>query len=218
MNQTEGLAENRRLHPGLVELEKRYPWPQEKPNAGEVPIGLVGWMTWDVQAALIHFSIWDEPRIYLELGSWFGLSMRMWLGNTPMGIGIAVDTWEGSADFKAREDIIPYLPISQQLFFDECWLYRDRLIPLKMRSLEGMQIVYDQGVRPNLIYIDADHTYEAVLADFSLALDLFPGAMIMGDDYLHPESSIFGVHRAVNDVARERGIGIMNSGHCWWIA
>jgi hypothetical protein len=51
-----------------------------------------------------------------------------------------------------------------------------------MDTLHGMLHVYNTGVQPDLIYIDAAHDFNSVLLDISFATHLFPGATLCGDD------------------------------------
>jgi hypothetical protein len=50
-----------------------------------------------------------------------------------------------------------------------------------------------------VIYIDADHHYEAAKSDIKKALELFPEAILVGDDYGNYED----VRRAVHECANE---------------
>jgi hypothetical protein len=61
--------------------------------------------------------------------------------------------------------------------------------------------VAESRLEPDLVYIDADHRYESVVKDLSTALDLFPRAIIVGDDFNWDE-----VRRAVETVTSQRGI------------
>lgn len=55
----------------------------------------------------------------------------------------------------------------------------------------------------DFVYIDADHSYEAVMADLThWSLSLKPGGWLMGHDYTENESAVkmdFGVKRAVDE-------------------
>jgi hypothetical protein len=53
-------------------------------------------------------------------------------------------------------------------------------------------------LKPDLVYIDADHSFEAVVGDLECTLDLFPGAAIVGDDW-NWESVRTAVERVVKD-------------------
>ena len=70
------------------------------------------------------------------------------------------------------------------------------IIPMKMDGCEA-QILKEMGVEPDLLYIDASHHYDGVMKDVSTAIDLFPSAHIVGDDWEYPD-----VQRAVKDCAQ----------------
>jgi Methyltransferase domain len=114
---------------------------------------------------------------------------------------IAVDHWEGSPEHLADPELAPVLPQLYDAFLRGCWDYRDRIIPLRAKSVEGLQRVAQVRLVPDLIYIDADHQFESVCADLTAALDLFPSATVVGDDW-NWES----VRKAVEKVCGERRI------------
>ena len=105
-----------------------------------------------------------------------------------------------------------FLPRLYETFLAECWLLRDRIVPLRCDTQEGLQEVARAGLTPEVVYIDADHRYDAVKADLETALDLFPAAQVAGDDFDWPE-----VRRAVEDVCRERGLKYEAGGSGWRI-
>ena len=53
------------------------------------------------------------------------------------------------------------------------------------------------GLVPEVVYIDANHHYDAVFKDISVCLQLFPRAKIVGDDWDYPD-----VCRAVREVGQ----------------
>ena len=61
-----------------------------------------------------------------------------------------------------------------------------------------------------MVHIDGDHSYASVVKDLSTALDLFPQAIIVGDDFNWDD-----VRRAVETVAAERGIAFEEFGTGW---
>ncbi len=50
-----------------------------------------------------------------------------------------------------------------------------------------------------MIYIDADHHYEAAKQDILKSLELFPQALLVGDDYGNYESVRNAVHECANE-------------------
>lgn len=168
----------------LDELRARYPWPATKPAADPEDHG------WFQQCSrnLLGDRITPGTRLIVELGSWLGQSTRWLLERAPQATIIAVDTWEGGPDHhhNAPKDptLARLLPVLYEKFCVNMWAYRDRLIPMRSRSVDGLLELWDRcGLEPDLIYIDADHTTKAVIADIATATTWFPDAKIVGDDW-----------------------------------
>jgi hypothetical protein len=87
------------------------------------------------------------------------------------------------------------------------------MIPLRADTVEGMRWIADAGLRPDLIFIDADHQYDSVVADLTTALDLFPGTPIVGDDW-----DWASVRSAVEAVTGQRNLPVEATGSAWRIA
>jgi hypothetical protein len=126
---------------------------------------------------------------------------------------IAVDHWVGSVEHANDPELASFLPRLYETFLSECWDYRDRVIPLRANSVDGLRRVHAAGLSPDVVYVDADHRYESVVADLTAALDLFPRATIVGDDW-----DWDSVRTAVEAVARQRGIEVQSHGTAWRIA
>lgn len=85
------------------------------------------------------------------------------------------------------------------------------IVPMRMDSCAALRILKEIGVTPDLIYVDANHHYKPVLDDVSLSVELFPDALIVGDDWHYEE-----VQRAVREVGDKHGREVYVRGaHCW---
>ena len=85
------------------------------------------------------------------------------------------------------------------------------IVPMRMDSCAALHILKEIGVSPDLIYVDANHHYQPVLDDVSLCVELFPNALIVGDDWHYEE-----VQRAVKEVATKHGKELyVHGSHCW---
>jgi len=193
---------------GIDRLRWDFPWPAHKPPIDE---DLHGWFTPGNRRSLGQF-LSDDTRLILELGSWLGKSARWMLDKAPHATLVAVDTWNGTNAFlqlKMRDR----LPTCYATFLRNCWSYRDRLIPVRRRTVDGMRLVAEAGLAPDLIYIDADHSYSAAKADMEMAHELFPEARLVGDDY-----QMKGVKRAVDEFARDKGLRVkVAAPDGWWL-
>ena len=70
-----------------------------------------------------------------------------------------------------------------------------------MRSLDGLAAIAELGVPVDLVYVDADHAEESVLAELRAIRRLFPLSAVCGDDW-----QWLGVRRAVVAFAAEAGV------------
>ena len=81
-----------------------------------------------------------------------------------------------------------------------------------MSTLDGVQWLKDRNIVPDVIYIDADHHYEAAKQDIRHSLLAFPDALCVGDDYGNYE----GVKNAVLECAQEFKKTVhIDQNHCW---
>jgi len=131
-----------------------------------------GWMdevelTWLAQQAETHSKI-------VEIGSFLGRSCRVLCDNT-QGTVTAVDTW--GIQHPAYGD-------TTGLFekFKENMIGCENLRVIKMMSLDAAKEL--AGETFDMVFIDADHRFEAVKADIAAWQPLVvPGGLLCGHDY-----------------------------------
>jgi predicted O-methyltransferase YrrM len=196
----------------LERLRSAYPWPAIPPAVAP-DFGPV-WYSDDERsghARLFTMLVPSSARVIVELGSYLGRSAAGWLRLFPHAHVIAVDTWCGSPEHRADSQRQGHLPRLMETFQVNLWDERRRLTAIRASTLEGLKILHELGVSPDVIYVDADHATESVIADVSRSLDLFPDALVMGDDWSWPS-----VKAAVKAVASERALTIAACGPLWW--
>jgi hypothetical protein len=147
----------------------------------------------------------EHARCYLELGSYCGASALFMAQYATQARIICVDPWDG----RGPGEGYPLQAASLDAFQHHLWPYRERVEAWRMTSLEGLRLAYELGVRPDLVFIDADHSYEFVRADLQLARELFPEALVCGDDYY-----LEGVSRAVIKTLGNQ-FGVIGASF-WW--
>lgn len=163
-------------------LATDYPWPDEKPEVGHHPIP--GWLNKGTAKYLSqHIPI---EGLVVELGTWRGLSARRMLSRMSAAKVVCIDHWEGSPEHTVgcyADRVKDLLPKLWEHFVADSWRFRNHIVPLKMDTLAGLHVVHRYGLKPDLIYVDAGHEFEPVFNDISVATALFPGAIIVGDDW-----------------------------------
>lgn len=174
------------------------PWPDERPRVQEPP-PVPGWLG-DGARELLAQSVSERTSLVVELGAWVGLTTRFIADRAPDAVVITIDHWNGSPEHFQNPEWKSALPALFETFLALCWDYRRRVIPLRMTTLEGLRLVAGQGLKPDLIYVDAEHSYEAVIGELELIHELFPDTVIVGDDY-----DWKGIAPAVNDAVSRHG-------------
>lgn len=143
-----------------------------------------------------------------EIGSWMGRSTRALADNTP-GTVVAVDTWAGTPG-DAHMQTLAGKPAD--------WVFGEfmrntadlaNLTACHMHSLDAA--VYFADRRFDIIFIDADHSYEAVKADILAWRELLaPGGLLCGHDFGPGQKP--GVNQAVGELYPNAYIG---AGSIW---
>ena len=125
----------------------------------------------------------DKPNLaFLQIGACTG-DASVWLANNILtdksSILIDVDTWQGS-----DEEVHHNMDFSDvERVYDHRTMTMENVIKVKMTSTEFL-ITSDDKEYYDFIYIDGDHTADAVFKDASLSWRaLKPGGIMAFDDY-----------------------------------
>lgn len=152
---------------------------------GNRTIKLLGHVTadWDILSlnALTYHLARNGPIHCIEIGSWVGESANAICAALPPGSSlICVDHWLGN-----QHDILG--EIAQQNPGRPFQLFCENTAGLPIQAVRGQSTEVAALLPPqnaNLIYIDAEHTYEALNADIDAWLPhLAPNGVIAGHDY-----------------------------------
>jgi len=175
---------------------------------------------------IVHTSDVPVGRDGTSSGSWYGASTR-WLAEAcPRATVFAVDWWDDA--FILDEQADHYETMGRRklramldrhplwdTFRANLWDLRDRVVPLRMATVEGVDFLKRHAIVPDVVYIDADHHYDACKRDIEACVAAFPTAVLVGDDYGHYDD----VRRAVTEVAQKHGKEVhVDQNHCWAFA
>lgn len=175
-----------------------------------------GWMMeneldWLARTANTHETI-------IEIGSWKGRSTKA-LALSTNGIVYAVDHWKGSESKRAEShreafDMGPdrFFEIFGSNLRDEIKV--GKVVPIRCESGDAVNLLrcllMARGGKADMVFIDADHTYESVSRDIKNYTPLLAlGGILSGHDYCvgYPD-----VMRAVHELVPGWTIG---SGSIW---
>lgn len=134
-----------------------------------------------------------------------GQSAKWFLENSKADI-ICVDTWNISEEY--YRDVVKAVgevPEIFEYFKANLYEYRDRVLPIKSLTQGALIKIKESGVKIDLVYIDAGHTFQEVFNDIRACITLFPNAIITGDDYQWEEPSDMNdrsVKRALDEICK----------------
>jgi predicted O-methyltransferase YrrM len=144
-----------------------------------------GWMGHD---ELIWLATQARTRkVIVEVGSHAGKSTRAFADNTD-GVVYAVDRWDDSSVLmQFYENLGDHIATG-------------KVRPVRMSSAEGARAL--RSVKPDMVFIDADHEYESIKADIlSWRPLLVDDGLLCGHDY---SADFPGVIQAVNELLDSR--------------
>lgn len=138
-----------------------------------------------------------RPRFIVEVGTWLGGSavhMGHLLRAAGLGEGciLCVDTWLGSSEHFLQDQERRQLKIAngRATFYDDFMRnvvdhgLQDIIVPFSITSIAAAEVLRERNFRPDLIYLDGDHTPRGVRADLELYWDILrPGGVLLGDDF-----------------------------------
>lgn len=190
----------------ISDLTQKHMWPSIMPETKPINQG------WFSGKQFFIDNLKKDTKIIVELGSWLGKSTKFFLNNYPESNVIAIDHWKGSEEHQTRFKKL--LPVLFDTFLVNCWNFKERLIPIRMSTTDGLKEVYNFGISPNFIYVDAGHSFDEVVKDISTSIELFPHAIIGGDDWIWRKSTL-PVQKAVKHCAKKFNKKIKFSKNNW---
>lgn len=188
--------------------------PFAEPPLEDLPEDLQGWAGTDPLLRQAIEAI--RPGLVIEVGTWKGQS-AVFMAETCRELGLdaallCIDTWLGSLEHLSDPRFRPLLAIRRgrpTLYEQFLANIRARglqryVTPLPQTSRTAARFLLVRGVRADLVYLDASHEEEDVLADLEAYWPLLrPGGLLVGDDCI---SAFPGVVRACAEFARRVGV------------
>lgn len=200
-------------------LRQRFPWPTSPP-----PVPAVPWeMDYGGRDLIKNLIIQRNPRVIVEIGAFVGGSILQWLAATPDSTVVAIDPWYQISGPIPFYDTHPVgREHGRQLrepdglyhaFLATLWEHQERVIPVRGTGCQMLPVLHRAGLRPDLIFLDADKQ----AAEIQLSDELFPEAIVGGDDWLWCDGKKFPTQQPVRDSARRRNRFLKTVSNTWLI-
>ncbi len=201
----------------LRALSRSYAWPAEKPALSSAEWALDG----GGKGLVTRNFRTDEPFLVLEIGAFLGSSVRRWLSVSRNVYVAAIDPWEGEwwtgyAREHGRDALAkqfaqkdgPYLT-----FLSSLWESRERLFPVRGFSPEKLYELAELGVKPDLVFFDSNKTGE----DIEVVHQLFPDAILTGDDWTWGVGNVYPIRVAVKAFAQKHRYNVVSDRATWML-
>jgi hypothetical protein len=174
-----------------------------------------GWMTTEELMWLALQA--HDHKVIVEVGSWKGRSTKV-LSYYTKGIVYSIDSWEGPSNIAEFQDSYREVInngsdfVYQQFCSNmEKEIKSNKVRPIKTYSDVALGILKGLNIIPDMIFIDADHSYEPFKKDLiGYARILGDGGLLCGHDYCY-----IGVQQALHDTYPLERICTQNN--IWWI-
>ena len=193
---------------GIETLRKQYSWPARRPCV-PFPAQHSGWFI-DGARLILARVLGRHVRVVVEVGSWLGASTRFIADQAPQATVIAIDHWQGSPEHQTRTPWNVLLGHLYETFVALNDQYRDRIVPVRCEAQQGLKLIAELGISPDVIYLDSDHSYQSTRDLIALCRVLFPESVLVGDDF-----DAGGVQQAVEEVAKNQCLEVATRGTQW---
>jgi hypothetical protein len=193
----------------IARLRDLHSWPDTPPS-----VRPVNWVMDYGGRAIIREAICTRKlSLIVEVGVFVGGSVRQWLELSPEIVVIAIDPWP---QIKGVNSFYDSHPVGRfygaqlrehdglyNAFLSSLWNERRRVVPMRGAGVDMLKEIYSLGVRPDLIFIDADKQG----SEIQVCDKLFPDAIICGDDWLWSDGRHFPTQQPVRaSVARRKRV------------
>lgn len=187
------------------------PYPEVYEHVDLLPYNSHGWYPHGprFERLIAQYNV----KNVLEVGSWLGASTRHLASLIPEdGKVFAVDHWQGSEEH-LRMDVRDWLPTLYQQFLSNVIHtgLTDKIVPIRMSSLEAAQKLHSIDLQIDLVYLDGAHDYISVYNDICAWYPYIAEKGIMtGDDWHHGD-----IQQAVKRYAKENKLKIIFDNNFW---
>ncbi len=169
--------------------------------------GIATHLTNEEKRELFLLVIRLQPTIVAEIGSYLGCSSSfLAAGLSKVGSGAklyCIDTWKNETMPEGERDTFDE-------FSENTRNYKEIIQPIRLRSTDAALEFTD---KIDLLFIDADHSYTAVKADWSQWLPhLNPNACVV----MHDVGWAEGVQRVVNEDIRPLSVTEKSMPNLYW--
>jgi hypothetical protein len=149
-----------------------------------------------------------EPLLIVEVGVYKGHSSRIFASRFPRATLVLIDPWAAS-DFDSRIYRGKEQEDWDKIHDDICAEFAHKHIVFRGTSEE-----FDCCVKPDIIFIDGDHTYDGVRRDILHWLPYCDHTLLCGHDYTRTRKHR-GVKQAVDELLGEVVIGNRKTWFRW---
>lgn len=177
-------------------IAKHIPWCQH------------GWCGYDTHLMLLLAITAFKPKNIIELGTWYGASIRYILQNCQSNATVySVDYFKNVCiNGNKQESLVPEdkmfynfirfesIISSVESFALNNLTHASKFITMKMDIAEGVDFLHEHGVDIDMVFIDAEKKTKPLISLILKIRSYYPNAVIVGDD---------NVYQSVKDAVKQ---------------
>lgn len=167
------------MTPALEAIAKYY---ERVPKRGP---GTLGTFLRDDTKRVLEKVVTSDLHHIVEIGSWLGCSALHMATLAPEAHIWCLDTWLGSFEIFWKYECRDLLAEAYERFIANTVGLADRIHGVRMDSINGVLLLAQAGLEPDLVFLDGGHQYQSVRADLAAIEEAFGKVPIVLDDWDH---------------------------------
>jgi predicted O-methyltransferase YrrM len=147
-----------------------------------------------------------QNALIVEIGAFLGASSCSLAAGLPSGTVYCIDTWANDAMSEGKRDTYSEFIMNTEKF-------RRKIVAVRAYSHDAVQTIKSLHKTIDVLFIDGDHSYEAVKKDWCLYAPLLTSGSTV---IMHDSGWAEGVIKVIDEEIKQKATAIRSLQNMWW--